>query len=1098
MVGLGWMELLIILACGGVMLAVPLVAALIVVLAQRRPAAATTVPPLPQRAAAQPARLPDDVDSRQSIVARLTQRFCPQCRTALATDAPEGLCPACLLAGGMGSATEGRIATEGDPYSANGLAATTTPSGSQPPARGEWADLQHHFPDLEIQELLGRGGMGSVYKARQKNLDRIVALKVIPPEAAKDPAFIERFGREARAMAKLNHPNIVTVYDYGHEGELCWLLMEYVDGVNLRHALRAGRLAPREALAIVPQICDALQYAHDQGVVHRDIKPENVLLDRSGRVKIADFGLAKLLGKGPDDFTLTRTQQVMGTPRYMAPEQIEKPTTVDHRADIYSLGVVIYEMLTGELPLGRFEPPSHKVAVDVRIDQVVLRTLEKEPERRYQRASQVKTELASAVSWPQAIPSPPPAAAPLPPQPSWHTPAPAAKPSSEYFPDGVPPGAVLGVAVGMVMGVLMMTAGLAAGIYAMTWGFQGFFSGTFWGWMGGGFGCLIGGAGSLFGSYNSYRQMTGAEDLMRSPHVTWFDWVMRGYLVFGILLIVFGLWDFADGNPRLISNWPCLLLGGVATFQAAIFLVWRMLVRPVIAAGGRVADSAGRSLPAEPGFARGVLLPAGAVLAVLAIMWVDVAYTVPSYGLAGGAQRGAVQMAQTWHDAVVLAGIVLVPLCLVGLGVWRAWGPRTRGADGTWQIPYPFASPGWLWGVAALAAAALVVPWFCLGVSSNAEVVVPVQSAYSASTDGNFVSFVARADELRVIAAMPGGFRYAHRGLEIGRAAWASALIALAAVLASLAAGPGRTWRGVLLVVGSLVGLMLIVMLLHDALNNPPWLAVDSRTEAGLAAHLTRLRGEPPHSVEALLPVLSEGFSAQPAIGVLLALAAGGLAFFLGVSELCWGTVATSTSAAALGPAKSPPLDPAREAIRRRVAGPAIGLMIAGAIGLLPELAALLVIPAVTGVPSSRGVPSTTPPVIESAEPAKISLLVPAAHFVASSATALTHGDAPLASAVTLPVLIAQEGPPLQMDAMPTWAVLMPLLAVFYLFNFAISLTLLIAGWRMRKLKSYGLSMVGAILALLPCSFGWFVGLPMGVWALLVLQRPEVREAFEA
>ena len=176
--------------------------------------------------------------------------------------------------------------------------------------------------------------------------------------------------------------------------------MEYVDGVNLRHALRAGRLAPREALAIVPQICDALQYAHDQGVVHRDIKPENVLLDRTGRVKIADFGLAKLLGKGPDDFTLTRTQQVMGTPRYMAPEQIEKPTTVDHRADIYSLGVVLYEMLTGELPLGRFEPPSHKVQVDVRIDEVVLRTLEKEPERRYQRASQVKTELASAASWP--------------------------------------------------------------------------------------------------------------------------------------------------------------------------------------------------------------------------------------------------------------------------------------------------------------------------------------------------------------------------------------------------------------------------------------------------------------------------------------------------------------------------------------------------------------------------------------------------------------------------------------------------------------------------------------------------------------------------
>jgi predicted Ser/Thr protein kinase len=280
-----------------------------------------------------------------------------------------------------------------------GLAATTPPSGSQPLTAGDWTHLAAHFPQLEILELLGRGGMGAVYKARQKNLDRMVALKVIPPDAAKDPAFAVRFEREARALARLNHPNIVTVHDFGQTGDVYWLLMEYVDGVNLRHAMHASHLQPAEALAIVPQICDALQYAHDQGVVHRDIKPENVLLDRGGRVKIADFGLAKMLGKGPADFTLTGTQQVMGTPRYMAPEQIERPTAVDHRADIYSLGVVLYEMLTGELPMGRFQPPSQKVQLDVRIDQVVLRALEKEPDRRYQRASQVKTELASAGGW---------------------------------------------------------------------------------------------------------------------------------------------------------------------------------------------------------------------------------------------------------------------------------------------------------------------------------------------------------------------------------------------------------------------------------------------------------------------------------------------------------------------------------------------------------------------------------------------------------------------------------------------------------------------------------------------------------------------------
>ena len=169
--------------------------------------------------------------------------------------------------------------------------------------------------------------------------------------------------------------------------------MEFVDGANLRHVIQAGQLKPQEALAIVPQICEALQYAHEEGIVHRDIKPENILLDKKGRVKIADFGLAKLLDRPASVYTLTGPAHKMGTPHYMAPEQIEHPHEVDHRADIYSLGVVFYEMLTGELPLGRFLPPSQKVCVDVRLDEVVLKTLEKEPERRYQYASQVKTDV---------------------------------------------------------------------------------------------------------------------------------------------------------------------------------------------------------------------------------------------------------------------------------------------------------------------------------------------------------------------------------------------------------------------------------------------------------------------------------------------------------------------------------------------------------------------------------------------------------------------------------------------------------------------------------------------------------------------------------
>jgi serine/threonine protein kinase len=237
--------------------------------------------------------------------------------------------------------------------------------------------------------------MGVVYKARQVRLDRPVALKVLPQALGRDPAFAERFAREARALARLTHPRIVAVHDFGQTGGLFYLLMELVDGVNLRGLLRRGRLTPEEALRIVPQICEALQYAHEEGVVHRDIKPENILLDRRGNVKIADFGLAKLLGVMTPDSALTGSRQVIGTLRYMAPEQMEKPLQVDHRADIYSLGVVFYEMLTGELPLGRFAPPSEKVAVDVRLDQVVFRALEKEPERRYQHISEVKTEVES-------------------------------------------------------------------------------------------------------------------------------------------------------------------------------------------------------------------------------------------------------------------------------------------------------------------------------------------------------------------------------------------------------------------------------------------------------------------------------------------------------------------------------------------------------------------------------------------------------------------------------------------------------------------------------------------------------------------------------
>jgi serine/threonine protein kinase len=286
------------------------------------------------------------------------------------------------------------------------------------------AELGKYFPQLEILELLGRGGMGAVYKARQKELDRVVALKILPPSISQDPLFAERFAREAKALAKLNHPHIVTLYEFGQADGLYYFLMEYVDGVHLRQLLRAGKLAPKEALAIVPQICDALQFAHDHGIVHRDIKPENILLNKAGQVKIADFGLAKIIG-GASPLPLreradvsdsergvrgklaqTEAGRVVGTPQYMAPEQVSRPQDVDHRADIYSLGVVFYQMLTGELPAAKLEPPSRKVQIDVRLDEVVLRALEKEPGRRYQQINEVRTQVETIVATPPIEPRP--------------------------------------------------------------------------------------------------------------------------------------------------------------------------------------------------------------------------------------------------------------------------------------------------------------------------------------------------------------------------------------------------------------------------------------------------------------------------------------------------------------------------------------------------------------------------------------------------------------------------------------------------------------------------------------------------------------------
>jgi serine/threonine protein kinase len=340
-----------------------------------------------------------------------TMKKCSTCNSMYSGD----LCPKCM-AGFAQKSTE-----------------PTAPPEDLPLKPGQ------NFHGLEILELLGKGGMGVVFKARQPTLDRFIALKILPQKMALDPDFQNRFIREAKALGSLNHPNIVAVYDFGAEAGLFFFAMEYVDGTNLRQILRDHKLSPEEALKIVPQLCDALAYAHGEGVVHRDIKPENILLDKKGRVKIADFGLAKLVGADVAAAgMLTVTNMVMGTPHYMAPEQVENPKGVDHRADIYAIGVVFYEMLTGELPIGRFEMPSKMVKIDVRLDEVVLKALEKSPDRRYQNASDIKEAVTRATSVASSVESY---------SPTVITPRPAKK-------NKAPLGIAIGAAVALLVGII--------------------------------------------------------------------------------------------------------------------------------------------------------------------------------------------------------------------------------------------------------------------------------------------------------------------------------------------------------------------------------------------------------------------------------------------------------------------------------------------------------------------------------------------------------------------------------------------------------------------------------------------------------------------
>ncbi len=254
------------------------------------------------------------------------------------------------------------------------------------------------FHGMEVLEILGQGGMGIVYKVRQPSLNRFLALKILLPDRAMAVEFASRFEREAKMLAGLSHPNIISVFDFGKENNLYFFLMEYVEGKDLQKIIMEKTLTREDSIRIFLQICAALEYAHSENVVHRDIKPANVLLNPKGRVKVLDFGLAKLGNIDRKSLMLTRSDMSVGTLNYMAPEQMESSRDVDHRADIYSVGVLFYQLLTGELPLGRFEPPTSTGEADKRLDDIVYRSLEKKPKKRYQSIREMIDDLEEATA----------------------------------------------------------------------------------------------------------------------------------------------------------------------------------------------------------------------------------------------------------------------------------------------------------------------------------------------------------------------------------------------------------------------------------------------------------------------------------------------------------------------------------------------------------------------------------------------------------------------------------------------------------------------------------------------------------------------------
>ncbi|MBX7209375.1 MAG: protein kinase [Verrucomicrobiaceae bacterium] len=282
----------------------------------------------------------------------------------------------------------------------NAASTATSPSRDWQPPTVE--ALQKMLPQYDISAFVARGGMGVVYKGEQRALKRAVAIKVLPPDIDDgDMHFAERFKQEAQSMARLSHPNIVSVFEAGETPDgLLYFVMEFIEGTDVQQMIAGeGKLEPQHALSIIAHVCDALAFAHEEGVIHRDIKPSNIMVDKKGRVKVADFGLAKAVNV--ESTMLTSANVAMGTPDFIAPESLITGARVDHRADLYALGVMLYVMLTGQIPRGRFQMPTGMIPkLDPRYDAIVDKAMQTDRELRYASAGAMRTDIDRILTQP--------------------------------------------------------------------------------------------------------------------------------------------------------------------------------------------------------------------------------------------------------------------------------------------------------------------------------------------------------------------------------------------------------------------------------------------------------------------------------------------------------------------------------------------------------------------------------------------------------------------------------------------------------------------------------------------------------------------------